>query len=512
MEEGVAPRSSAGAGEGERRVSEDGHVDVIVIGAGLSGIGAAWHLQRRCPGHRYVILEAREAIGGTWDLFRYPGVRSDSDMHTLGYAFRPWAGAKAIADGASIRDYIEETARENDIARHIRFGHRVTAASWSSRAARWTVAVQRGDGTTAVLTCDWLHWCSGYFDYARGHSPAFPGEHDFAGRIVHPQFWPADFDQAGQRVVVIGSGATAVTLVPSLAKSAAHVTMLQRSPTYMVSRSSRDRFADRLRRILPERLAYAVTRWKNVLIGMAFFRLSRARPQRVARRLIAMAEAALPPGYDVATHLTPRYKPWDQRLCLIPDGDLFEAIRDGRATIETGTIERFTRDGILLSSGRELKADVIVTATGLELSLLGGAAVSVDGVPLTLGDALQYKGMMFADVPNLSFTFGYTNASWTLKADLVATYLTRLLATMRKRGWRKATPRTGDKPLQRKPFADFTSGYIQRVADRLPKQGSRRPWRLNQNYVHDLLALRLGSVMTDMEFTCPIGDEAGTAG
>lgn len=480
------------------------HVDVLIVGAGLSGVGQAWHLQRRCPDRSFAILEARGAIGGTWDLFRYPGVRSDSDMHTLGYAFRPWAGERAIADGASIRDYIAETAREHGIDRHIRFGTRVTAARWSSAEARWTVEVCGPDGT-ATLTCDWLCMCSGYYDYARGHAPDFAGADSFTGQIVHPQFWPEGLDYTNKRVVVIGSGATAVTLVPAMvAGGAAQVTMLQRSPGYVVSRPGRDGIGDWLRRWLPARWAYRLTRWKNVGVGIVFFRLARTRPDTVKRRMIDGVRGELGPDYDVATHFTPAYKPWDQRVCLVPDADLFGAIRSGRAEVVTDTIDTFTPAGIRLASGRELAADVVVTATGLEIALMGDVAFTVDGDAVDLAKRVQYKGMMLADVPNLSFTFGYTNASWTLKADLVSGYVCRVLNTMTRRGMRQAMPHGDDPAMALEPALSFTSGYVQRAAHRLPPQGARRPWRLNQNYVLDLVALRWGSVTDGMIFSHPI--------
>lgn len=479
------------------------HLDVIVVGAGLSGVGAAWHLQQRCPDRSFAILEARDAIGGTWDLFRYPGIRSDSDMHTLGYSFRPWTQAKAIADGPSIRAYVQDTAREAGIDRKIRFRHRLIAADWSTPDARWTLQVEREGGERVEMTCGFLYVCSGYYDYAAGHAPDFPGSADFRGRIVHPQFWPADLDYAGKQVVVIGSGATAVTLLPEMARDAAHVTMLQRSPTYVVTRPAQDGFANWLRRRLPARAAYGLTRWKNVLFGMFFYRMARRRPERVKARLIGMVREQLGTDYDVATHFTPRYNPWDQRICLVPDADLFAAIRSGDASVVTDTIETFTADGIRLSSGRELPADVVVTATGLKLAMMGGARLAVDGAEVNVGHALQYKGMMLSDVPNLAFTFGYTNASWTLKADLVAGYVCRLLNTMRRRGVRQATPRIGDGTIAPEPFADFTSGYIQRAESVLPKQGDRKPWRLNQNYALDVMALRFGSVDDSMEFTNP---------
>ncbi len=479
------------------------HVDVIIVGAGLSGVGAAHHLQERCPERSYLILEARQAMGGTWDLFRYPGIRSDSDMHTLGYNFRPWTKAKAIADGPSIREYIEDTAKDGGIDRHICFGHRVTGVAWSTPDARWTVTTEGPDGT-AQFTCNFLHMCSGYYDYERGHAPRFAGQETFAGRIVHPQFWPEDLDYSGKNVVVIGSGATAVTLVPEMAKTAATVTMLQRSPTYVVSRPGQDALANWLRAKLPGKTAYGMTRWKNVLMGMLFYRMTRKSPEKVKQKLLDQVREQLGPDYDVATHFTPRYNPWDQRLCLVPDADLFDTIKAGRAEVVTDTIERFTPGGILLSSGRELPADVIVTATGLEVKLLSGITPVVDGEAKPLATALQYKGMMFSDVPNLAFTFGYTNASWTLKADLVAMYMCRVLNTMKKRGLRQATPRIGEEAISPEPFVDFSSGYIQRVADQLPKQGNRKPWKLNQNYALDVMALRFGSVDDSMEFSNPV--------
>jgi cation diffusion facilitator CzcD-associated flavoprotein CzcO len=483
------------------------HVDVIIVGAGLSGIGAAYHLKTECPDRSYRILEGRKAIGGTWDLFRYPGIRSDSDMYTLGYAFKPWTEAKAIADGRSILNYIRETARENGIDRHISFGHHVEAASWSSEEARWTVEARGPDGEAVTLTCNFLFMCSGYYNYARGHAPEFAGTDRFHGRIVHPQFWPEDLDVAGKRVVVIGSGATAVTLVPELAKQAAHVTMLQRSPTYIVSRPAEDRLANWLRAKLPARLAYGLVRWRNVLFGMYFYRLARRKPAMVKARIIEMVRDELGPDYDIGTHFTPRYNPWDQRLCLVPDSDLFAAIRDGSAEVVTDTIDTFTETGIRLASGTELPADIAVTATGLELQLLSDVAFTVDGARVDLSRSLNYKGMMFSDVPNLASSFGYTNASWTLKADLTAGYVCRLLNTMRARGVRQATPRVGEK-IEEVPFLDFTSGYVQRAIDKFPRQGSKKPWRLHQNYALDIMALRFGSVDDSMEFSNPAPQRA----
>jgi len=472
----------------------DEFVDVLIMGAGLSGIGAACHLQRECPDRRFAILEARQDIGGTWDLFRYPGIRSDSDMYTLGYDFKPWTGAKAIADGPSILAYLRETVAENDLRRHMRFGHRVVAAAWSTADAQWAVTAQRDDGQTVQLRCQFLLTCGGYYDYAEGHSPDFPGRERFTGPVIHPQHWPADLDVSGQRVVVIGSGATAVTLVPELAKQAASVSMLQRSPTYMASRPSVDTLADWLHAKLGPERAHALTRWKYVLWGQFIFRLAKRRPQRLKQRLIDLATAQLPAGYDVARHFTPRYKPWEQRLCLVPDGDLFKAIRAGTVQVVTDQIESFTEGGIRLASGTELPADVIVTATGLKLKPMNGVTMQVDGRTLDAAQLVTYKGLMFGGVPNLASVFGYTNASWTLKADLSCRFVCRLLNHLRQTGTRQCLPGPVDPAMKLRPWVDFSSGYFQRAIDRLPKQGSAPPWTLSQNYISDLMTLRHSSV------------------
>jgi cation diffusion facilitator CzcD-associated flavoprotein CzcO len=471
------------------------HVDVLIIGAGLSGIGAARHLSKECPEKTFLILEGRAAIGGTWDLFRYPGVRSDSDMHTLGYSFKPWKARKAIADGPSILAYVRETAKENGLDARIRFGHRVVAASWSSADATWTVEAARGPGEENVrITCNFILTCTGYYDYAAGYTPELPGAERFAGRIVHPQLWKDDIDYAGKRVVVIGSGATAVTLVPELAKTAAHVVMLQRSPTYVVSRPAEDRVANWLREHAPEPIAYGLSRWKNVLISMAFFQLARRRPAYVKERLLELVQKQLGPDYDVGKHFTPRYNPWDQRVCLVPDGDLFATIRSGKASVVTDHIETFTETGIRLRSGEELAADLVVTATGLKLQFLGGMILTVDGRRIEPTATMTYKAMMLSEVPNLVCTFGYTNASWTLKADLTHEYVCRLLRHMSKTGARKATPRRPDASVEEAPFMDFSSGYVQRALGSFPKQGSKLPWKLAQNYALDILNLRFGDV------------------
>src|ERR1700712_5050237 len=474
------------------------HFDVLIVGAGLSGIGAGYHLQQKCPGKSYAILEGRDCIGGTWDLFRYPGVRSDSDMFTLGYSFKPWTKPKAIADGPRILNYVRETAAENGIDEKIRFQHRVKRASWSSPDARWTGKAERGraDGGTELLrfTCNFLFTCSGYYKYEEGYTPEFAGRENFAGRVVHPQKWTDDIDYAGKRVVVIGSGATAVTLVPERAKTPGHVTMLQRSPPYVFSRPAQDPVANKLRARLPAKLAYHIIRWRNVLWGMYFFQLSRRKPARVKQLILGGVRMALGADYDIATHFTPRYNPWDQRLCLVPDGDLFNAIREKRASVATGEIESFTKHGIRLRDGSELKADVIVTATGLVLQVLGGIEVAVDGRTVDFSRTLNYKGMMYSDVPNLASSFGYTNASWTLKCDLTCEYVCRLVNYMDRRGYKKCMPHNLDSSITELPSLDFSSGYVQRSVAKLPKQGSKRPWRLYQNYALDIVALRFGKV------------------
>lgn len=475
------------------------HFDVLIIGAGLSGIDAGWHLSRYAPKKSFVILEGRERVGGTWDLFRYPGIRSDSDMLTMGYSFRPWNEPKTISDGDAIRRYIEDTARESGLLERIRFRHRVVRADWSSADARWTVEAVRRDENgreeTVVYTAGFLCGCAGYYRYEEGYTPEFPGRERFQGTIIHPQHWPEDFDHAGKRVVVIGSGATAVTLVPSLAKTAAHVTMLQRSPTWIVSRPERDRIAAALRRVLPAKPAFLLARGLHTLLQTWMYRVSRRHPERMRRRLLDRVREHLGPGHDIDKHFTPSYDPWDQRLCLVPDADLFEAIRERRASVETDTIERFTEKGVRLASGRELEADVIVTATGLVMQLLGGVRVTVDGEPVDFSKTLTYKGVMFAGVPNLISIFGYINASWTLKADLICRYLCRLLAHMDEVGAVQATPRPRPGDTGIAPFVeDFTPGYIQRSIGEWPKQGASEPWRANQNVFADLRALRFGPI------------------
>jgi cation diffusion facilitator CzcD-associated flavoprotein CzcO len=481
------------------------HIDVIIVGAGLSGIGAACHLQKRCPGKSLAILEARDAIGGTWDLFRYPGVRSDSDMFTLGYSFKPWSGRTAIADGASILSYVRETAREHGIDGMIRFGHKLVRADWSSEHALWTLQVQRRSPEPPLqLTCSFLYMCSGYFDYSSGYTPELAGIERFEGAIVHPQQWSDAVDYAGKRVLVIGSGATAMTLVPALASKAEHVVMLQRSPSYVLSLPARDPIAVLLWRLLPVALAYQLVRWKNVLFGMLMFLLARKFPAFARSQMIGRVRAELGPGFDVDSHFTPRYGVWDQRLCLVPDGDLFAAIRQGRVSIATESIESFTPRGVRLRSGQEVEADLIVTATGLSLLFLGGAVVTVDGQRVEPTATMSYKGALLRDVPNFAWTFGYINASWTLKADLNAAFVCRVLRHMDAIGARACTPRCKDPEVRAQPWLDFTSGYVERTLDLFPRQGSKGPWRRHQNYALDLLALRFGALDDGaLEFTNP---------
>ncbi|MCA8902147.1 MAG: NAD(P)/FAD-dependent oxidoreductase [Hyphomonas sp.] len=464
--------------------------DVLIIGAGLSGIGAAVHLGKRCPDKSYRIIEQRSAIGGTWDLFRYPGIRSDSDMHTLGFNFKPWTDAKAIADGPSIRKYVNDTADEYGVRDHISFDTKIVAANWSTPDQAWHVTSEnKKTGERETTTTRFLFMCGGYYSYDTGYRPDFPGEEQFKGKLIHPQFWPEDYDYSGKKVVIIGSGATAMTLVPAMTDKAAHVTMLQRSPTYVVSRPARDKAANFLRKILPDSWAYGIIRWRNVLFQQYFFRQTRAHPEKARERLLGMVKEELP-DYDVETHFTPTYNPWDQRLCLVPDSDLFDAIKSGKASVETDHIETFTENGIKLKSGKELEADVVVTATGLQLQFLNGVDVSLDGVKVDPGKLLNYKGVMLSNMPNLAVTFGYTNASWTLKADLTSEYVCRLINLMDEKGATSVMPRLDAFPNETEPFVDFSSGYFQRVMDQFPRQHTEAPWKLHQSYFTDRKNLR----------------------
>ncbi len=469
------------------------HFDVLIIGAGLSGVGAGVHLQKHCPGRTYAILEGRERMGGTWDLFRYPGVRSDSDMYTLGYSFKPWEEAKAIADGPAILKYIQDTARDYRIDEKIRYSHQVKRASWSSAQACWTVEAEHA-GATVRITCNFLFFCGGYYKYSEGYTPEFPGIERFKGRIAHPQKWTEDIEYAGKRVVVIGSGATAVTLVPEMAKTAAHVTMLQRSPTYVVARPAEDAMSNWMRRHFPAMFAYGISRWKRVLLQMYFFNYCRRNPEKAKKLILGGVRAYLGPDYDVDTHFTPRYNPWEQRLCLVPDADLFIAIRKKKASVVTDEIETFTQSGIRLKSGLELEADLIVTATGLNLEVMGGVEIVVDGKAVESAQTFNYKGLMFSGVPNLASSFGYTNASWTLKCDLTCEYVCRLLNHMQKHAVAICTPVLDDPSVTAEPWIDFSSGYVQRSLEKFPKQGSKAPWKLRQNYARDIMTLRFGRI------------------
>ncbi|MEC8860588.1 MAG: NAD(P)/FAD-dependent oxidoreductase [Pseudomonadota bacterium] len=463
-------------------------LDVVIVGAGLSGIGAAVMLQQQCPDKRYCVIEARQSMGGTWDLFRYPGIRSDSDMHTLGYRFKPWRDAKAIADGPSILRYVKETAAEHGVDKHIRYGQRLVAANWSDVDACWALELEQADESVVTLRCRMLLMCSGYYRYEKGHTPDFVGQADFRGQLVHPQHWPQDLDYSNKRVVIIGSGATAMTLAPAMADKASHVVMLQRSPTYVVSMPDRDRVANALRRVLPDTWAYALTRFKNVRFQQWIYRQSRRKPEKLKKRILDMVRKELGPDYDVEKHFTPSYNPWDQRLCLVPNADLFQSIREGRTEVVTEHIDRFTENGILLKNGQELAADIIVTATGLNMQIMGGAQFSLNGKPLDFADTWAYKGLMYSGVPNLVMTFGYINASWTLRADLTAEFFCRLINHMDEHDARVVRPtlREEDQGMEARPFIDdFSAGYMQRMMHRFPKQGDRAPWLNTQDYGKD---------------------------
>jgi len=478
------------------------HFDVLIIGAGLSGIGAACHLSRQCPERSYAIIERRERMGGTWDLFRYPGIRSDSDMFTLGYNFRPWTEAKVLADGPSIRNYIVDTAKEYKVEDKIRYGRKMTGARWSSSQNRWTVdLVREEDGSAEQVTCQFLYCCTGYYNYDAGYTPDFPGVDDFKGQLVHPQKWPEDLDYSGKKVVVIGSGATAVTLVPAMADKAGSITMLQRSPTYVATVPQEDPISANLRRFLPEMAVYRLARARNIALQRMVFKLSKQRPKLVRRALLAAARRQLGSEFDM-THFKPQYNPWDERLCAVPNGDLFKVLRKGKADVVTDHIDTFTEKGIRLKSGKELEADIIITATGLDLQLLGGASLTVDGEEVVPKDTLVYRGLMLRDVPNMALVFGYTNSSWTLKADLVSEYVCRLLNYMARNGIERVTPRDQEGCDTDDNFVGLQSGYVQRAADRLPRQGSKVPWQVLNNYFKDLPALRFGRIEDDtLEFS-----------
>ena len=467
-------------------------VDVVIVGAGLSGIGSARHLQRDCPDRTFALLESRETLGGTWDLFRYPGIRSDSDMYTLGYTFKPWLERKSLADGPSILRYIRETAAETGVDKHIRYNHKVLSASWSSESSTWTVSVQRSDVDDIIeFECNFLMMCGGYYDYEQGHTPEFSGRDDFKGQVIHAQHWPEGLDYKAKKVIVIGSGATAVTLVPELAKTAAQTIMLQRSPTYVASIPEQDSWSARLQGVLPASWVYRIVRWKRILLQIAVFNLSRKRPQVVKKLLLGQVREALGEDYDIKTHFTPNYDPWDQRLCAVPEGDLFTAIAEKRAEVVTDHVDYFTQTGIHLKSGRDLDADIIVLATGLTMRFIGGTTLIVDGAVVDPSTLYVYRGMMLSNIPNLVQVFGYTNASWTLKSDLTGQYVCRLLNYMRKTGTTMAVPKVASAGLEEEPMLDFSSGYILRAVEEFPKQGKKLPWRVYQNFIIDFISLRL---------------------
>jgi cation diffusion facilitator CzcD-associated flavoprotein CzcO len=479
------------------------HFNVIVVGAGISGIGAGYYLQKKCPNKSFVILEGRDNIGGTWDLFRYPGIRSDSDMNTMGFRFKPWMGVKSIADGPSILSYLHETVKENDLNKKIHFNQWVNEASWSSRDSQWTVQVEnKKTQELQDFTCDFLFLCGGYYNYEEGYTPHFAGRENFLGQIIHPQKWPKNLDYKNKKVVVIGSGATAVTIIPTMAEKAAHVTMLQRSPTYFLSAPDEDPVGNFLRKFISSKLTYKLVRWKNIRFQWWFFQKCRKFPKKVKEFLIKQVREELGPNYDIETHFTPKYNPWEQRMCLVPNGDFFNAINAGKASVITDHIDRFTKKGIKLKSGGEVEADLIVTATGLNLEVCNGIKLEVDNNEVDISKTMTYKGMMFSDVPNLVATFGYTNASWTLRADLTSEYVCRLLNFMDKKRYANCCPRTAEHVEPDGDWLDFTSGYVKRSMHKFPKQGSRDPWRNTQNFPKDVLAIRWGNIDNkELKFT-----------
>ena len=476
-------------------------IDVLIIGAGLSGIGGACHLRRSSPDRSFMILESREASGGTWDLFRYPGIRSDSDMYTFGYGFKPWSDKSSIADGHKILSYIREAAAEYDVEQHIRYQHKVVTASWSSTQSRWSVTAERGDtGEQVTISCQFIFSCSGYYDYDQGYTPEFAGIDNFKGQVIHAQHWPEQLDYRGKRVVVIGSGATAVTVVPAMSQDTASLVMLQRTPTYIASVPKEQPLAETLRKWLPDSWVFRLIRWKQVLFQIYLYQLSRRNPQGLRKYLLGLVRKEMGPDYDVDTHFTPDYNPWDQRLCGVPDGDLFTAIRENRAEVVTDHIDQFNKEGIHLKSGKQLDADIVVLATGLNLKFAGGVQYSVDGKVLDFAEHFIFRGMMFSGLPNMAFTVGYTNSSWTLKADLTGQYVSRLLNKMARHSYTAVTPRlTGE--VEEMPLLDFDAGYVLRSRESFPKQGNRLPWKNYQNYIRDFIGLRLGRQNDDeLEF------------
>ncbi|WP_320820095.1 NAD(P)/FAD-dependent oxidoreductase [Thalassolituus sp.] len=481
------------------------YFDVLIIGAGLSGIGTACHLKKEAAGKTFAILEGRTAIGGTWDLFRYPGIRSDSDMFTLGYEFKPWTQRKGIADGEDIRNYIREAATEYNIEPHIRYSHKVKSAAWSTKDAQWTVDVELSEtGETKQYICSFFISCTGYYNYEQGFTPDFEGRDDYKGQVLHPQFWPENLDYQDKKVVVIGSGATAVTLVPAMTDKAQKVTMLQRSPSYVLSVPQEDIMVNGLRKILPESWVYRIIRGRNVSITLGIYKFCKAFPSTARNLLQGMIKRQLPADFDM-THFTPKYNPWDERLCAVPNGDMFKAIKQGKADVVTDHIDRFTEKGLLLKSGKELEADIIVTATGLQVQMLGNMKLSMDGEPLSIADKMSFRGAMFEDIPNFSMVFGYTNASWTLKADLIASWVCGLMKHMNDKGLRQVTPRNHDSSMEKVSFIEMQSGYIARIRNTIPRQGTKKPWKLYQNYMLDMASLKLSSFEEEtLEYSNPI--------
>ena len=474
------------------------HFNVVVVGAGISGIGAGYHLQKQCPNKSFVILEGRERFGGTWDLFRYPGIRSDSDMHTMGYRFKPWIDEKFIADGSSILNYLEETIDENNLGNKIRYQHKVLTSSWSSSTSKWTLEVKNlTSGLTENFTCNFLMMCGGYYNYDEGYSPHFENQEQFNGLIIHPQKWPDNLDYKNKKVVVIGSGATAVTIIPAMADQVEHITMLQRSPTYFMSAPDKDMIGNYFKKIFPQKTAYFLTRWKNILMGNYFYKQCVKNPEKVKEMLINGVRAHLGEDYDIDTHFTPKYKPWDERLCFVPNADMFEAMKSGKASVVTDHIDQFTETGIKLKSGEELTADIIIKATGLNLQFLNGIDVKVDNSQVNISEKLAYKGRMFNDIPNLACSFGYARASWTLGADLSSEYVCKLLNYMDKHGYDYCSPVIGKEVREEGTYLNLSSGYVKRAIDRMPKQGSREPWKGNQSYLSDVTELRWGSITND---------------
>ena len=474
------------------------HFDVVVVGAGISGIGAGCNLQKKCPNKSFVILEGRESFGGTWDLFRYPGIRSDSDMHTMGFRFKPWVDKRYIADGPSILNYLEETISENNLKDKIRYKHKVLSSSWSSSKSQWNLEVMNLDSENIEsFSCSFLLLCGGYYNYDEGYSPHFENQEKFNGLIVHPQKWPEDLNYHNKKVVVIGSGATAVTIIPSMSEEVKHITMLQRSPTYYMAAPDKDMIGHFFRKIFPQRAAHFLTRWKNIFLGRYFYSRCVKNPEKVKKLLIDGVRAHLGDKYDIETHFTPKYNPWDQRLCFVPNADMFEAIKSGKASVITDHIDQFTEDGIKLKSGKELTADIVITATGLNLQFLNGIDLKVDNSKVNVAEKMSYKGRMFSDIPNLAASFGYTTASWTLGADLTSEYVCKLLNYMDKNGYDYCSPVVGDDVEEEGAYLNLSSGYITRALDKIPKQGSRSPWMSTQDYLTDIIEVRWGSIIND---------------